>query len=54
MAAKQRVVEFEAKTVVPRIEQVYREILYSQLPQVEEAGNTYIYAETPIHIHREA
>ncbi len=54
MAAKQRVVEFEAKTVVPRIEQVYRELLHSQPPQVEEAGNTYIYAETPMHIHRKA
>jgi glycosyltransferase involved in cell wall biosynthesis len=54
MAAKQRVAAFEAKTVVPRIEQVYQEILHSQLPHVEEAGNTYIDAETPIYIQREA
>ena len=29
MMAKQRVVEFQAKSVVPRIEQVYREVLPS-------------------------
>ena len=29
MVARQRVVEFQAKSVVPRIEQVYREILTS-------------------------
>lgn len=29
MSAKQRVEEFQAKSVVPRIEQVYREVLTS-------------------------
>ena len=29
MVARQRVVEFQAKSVVPRIEQVYREVLTS-------------------------
>ena len=29
MMAKQRVVEFQARSVVPRIEQVYREVLTS-------------------------
>jgi hypothetical protein len=29
MMAKQRVVEFQAESVVPRIEQVYREVLTS-------------------------
>ena len=31
MAAKQRIVQFQAQTVVPRIEQVYRELLDEQL-----------------------
>ena len=51
VAAKQRVIEFQARTVVPRIEQVYQELLGEQPSQVEEAGNTDRYAETPIHIH---
>ena len=50
-AAKQRVIEFQARTVVPRIEQVYRELLGEQLPQVEEAVNTNANAGTPTYIH---
>ena len=51
IAAKQRVIEFQVQTVIPRIEQVYRELLREQPSQVGEAENTDIYAETPIHIH---
>lgn len=51
IAAKQQVIEFQAQTVIPRIEQVYRELLREQPSQVGEAENTDIYAETPIHIH---
>lgn len=50
-AARQQVVKFQAQTVVPRIEQVYRELLREQSSQVEEAEKTDSYAETPISIH---
>ena len=48
-AAQQRVVAFQARTVVPRIEQVYRELLHPQPPQIEgfqqqsEAGRNFVY-----------
>lgn len=51
IAAKQRVVQFQAQTIVPRIEQVYRELLGEQPYQGKEARNTDRYAETPISIH---
>lgn len=57
IAARQRVVQFQAQTIVPRIEQVYRELLAgdrlgrSKPFQVEEAEKTDSYAETPISIY---